>query len=95
MLKGYFVHIAIQRVEQRQNMPYAYQKATQWCQQEREFVRRAGFVMMAELAVHDSSDRGPGSPSPLTRAVFSPNVYAGRGILAVFPIAVVFFAFLK
>src|SRR5260370_20822233 len=33
--------------------PYAYQKAVQWCQQEREFVRRAGFVMMAELAVHD------------------------------------------
>jgi 3-methyladenine DNA glycosylase AlkD len=33
--------------------PYAYQKAIQWCAQEREFVRRAGFVMMAELAVHD------------------------------------------
>ncbi len=33
--------------------PYAYQKAVQWCQQEKEFVRRAGFVMMAELAVHD------------------------------------------
>jgi 3-methyladenine DNA glycosylase AlkD len=33
--------------------PYAYQKAVKWCQQEREFVRRAGFVMMAELAVHD------------------------------------------
>ncbi len=33
--------------------PYAYQKAIQWCQQEKEFVRRAGFVMMAELAVHD------------------------------------------
>jgi 3-methyladenine DNA glycosylase AlkD len=33
--------------------PQAYQKAVQWCQQEREFVRRAGFVMMAELAVHD------------------------------------------
>src|SRR5215469_17815649 len=32
---------------------YAYQKAVQWCQQEQEFVRRAGFVMMAELAVHD------------------------------------------
>jgi 3-methyladenine DNA glycosylase AlkD len=31
--------------------PYAYQKATQWCQQEREFVRRAGFVMMAELLI--------------------------------------------
>jgi 3-methyladenine DNA glycosylase AlkD len=33
--------------------PFAYQKAAQWCQQEKEFVRRAGFVMMAELAVHD------------------------------------------
>src|SRR6266849_9945545 len=33
--------------------PYAYQKATEWCQQEKEFVRSAGFVMMAELAVHD------------------------------------------
>ena len=33
--------------------PYAYQKAIEWCQQEKEFVRRAGFVMMAELAVHD------------------------------------------
>src|SRR3989441_1306319 len=33
--------------------PYAYQKTTHWCQQEKEFVRRAGFVMMAELAVHD------------------------------------------
>jgi len=33
--------------------PYAYRKAAQWCQQEKEFVRRAGFVMMAELAVHD------------------------------------------
>ena len=33
--------------------PYAYQKATAWCQQEKEFVRRAGFVLMAELAVHD------------------------------------------
>jgi 3-methyladenine DNA glycosylase AlkD len=34
--------------------PYAYQKAIEWCQQEKEFVRRAGFVMMAELAVHDN-----------------------------------------
>ena len=33
--------------------PYAYQKATEWCQREKEFVRRAGFVLMAELAVHD------------------------------------------
>ena len=33
--------------------PYAFQKAIEWCQQEPEFVRRAGFVLMAELAVHD------------------------------------------
>src|SRR5436305_14461188 len=26
--------------------PYAYEKDKGWCQQEREFVRRAGFVMM-------------------------------------------------
>jgi 3-methyladenine DNA glycosylase AlkD len=33
--------------------PYAFQKAVEWCHREPEFVRRAGFVMMAELAVHD------------------------------------------
>jgi 3-methyladenine DNA glycosylase AlkD len=32
---------------------YAYQKAMEWCHREQEFVRRAGFVLMAELAVHD------------------------------------------
>jgi 3-methyladenine DNA glycosylase AlkD len=33
--------------------PYAYQKVIEWCHREQEFARRAGFVMMAELAVHD------------------------------------------
>jgi 3-methyladenine DNA glycosylase AlkD len=33
--------------------PWAYRKAIEWSQQEKEFVRRAGFVMMACLAVHD------------------------------------------
>ncbi|MFH1386916.1 MAG: DNA alkylation repair protein, partial [bacterium] len=33
--------------------PYAYQKAKQWTKSNKEFVRRAGFVMMACLAVHD------------------------------------------
>ena len=33
--------------------PYAYEKTVAWCHREEEFVRRAGFVMMAELAVHD------------------------------------------
>ena len=37
--------------------PYAYQKAKEWCQREKEFVRRAGFVMMAALAVHDKRAR--------------------------------------
>lgn len=32
---------------------YAYEKAIEWCHREQEFVRRAAFVMMAELAVHD------------------------------------------
>lgn len=33
--------------------PYAYPKAKQWAKRKEEFVRRAGFVMMACLAVHD------------------------------------------
>ncbi|HZO76287.1 MAG TPA: DNA alkylation repair protein [Ktedonobacteraceae bacterium] len=35
--------------------PFAYHKACEWCHHEAEFVRRAGFVMMAELAVHDKT----------------------------------------
>ena len=33
--------------------PFAYQKTKQWARDKREFVRRAGFAMMACLAVHD------------------------------------------
>ena len=33
--------------------PFAYQKATEWSSREEEFVKRAGFVLMAVLAVHD------------------------------------------
>lgn len=33
--------------------PTAYAKALQWSQREEEFVRRAGFTLMAALAVHD------------------------------------------
>lgn len=32
---------------------FAYKKASEWCVDEREFVKRAGFVMMAALAVKD------------------------------------------
>jgi len=33
--------------------PYAYDLALSWARREEEFVRRAGFVMMVALAVHD------------------------------------------
>ena len=33
--------------------PFAYSKAMQWCGRKEEFVRRAGFSLMAMLAVHD------------------------------------------
>jgi 3-methyladenine DNA glycosylase AlkD len=32
---------------------FAYRKAHEWSRREEEFVKRAGFVMMASLAVHD------------------------------------------
>ncbi|HLL60527.1 MAG TPA: DNA alkylation repair protein [Candidatus Nitrosocosmicus sp.] len=33
--------------------PYAYKKAFEWAERNEEFVKRAGYVMMAVLAVHD------------------------------------------
>ena len=33
--------------------PFAVKKAIEWSRRDEEFVKRAGFVMMAELAVHD------------------------------------------
>lgn len=33
--------------------PFAYSKAAEWCKKKDEFVKRAGYVMMAVLAVHD------------------------------------------
>jgi 3-methyladenine DNA glycosylase AlkD len=33
--------------------PFAVAKAKEWCKREEEFVKRAGFVLIAELAVHD------------------------------------------
>jgi 3-methyladenine DNA glycosylase AlkD len=33
--------------------PFAHDRAVAWSSQKKEFVRRAGFVMMATLAVHD------------------------------------------
>ena len=33
--------------------PYAFDKAIEWSKSEKEFVKRAGFALMAELAMHD------------------------------------------
>jgi 3-methyladenine DNA glycosylase AlkD len=33
--------------------PYAYKKCHEWAADDREYVRRAGFAMMAGLAIHD------------------------------------------
>lgn len=32
---------------------FAYQKAMEWSKRDEEFVKRAGFVLMAKLALHD------------------------------------------
>ena len=37
--------------------PYAYQKAVDWSSREAEFVKRAGFALMAWLPVHDKKAR--------------------------------------
>jgi 3-methyladenine DNA glycosylase AlkD len=33
--------------------PFSYRKAVEWSSRKEEYVKRAGFVLMAELAVHD------------------------------------------
>jgi 3-methyladenine DNA glycosylase AlkD len=35
--------------------PWAWTKALEWSRREEEFVKRAGFVLMATLAVHDKA----------------------------------------
>jgi len=35
--------------------PYAYLKAAEWCEREEEFVKHAGFALMASLAFHDKN----------------------------------------
>jgi 3-methyladenine DNA glycosylase AlkD len=37
--------------------PYAYGKAVEWSARKEEFVKRAGFVLMATLSVHDKKPR--------------------------------------
>jgi 3-methyladenine DNA glycosylase AlkD len=35
--------------------PYAYDKAREWCTNEKEYVKRAGFTLITVLAVHDKN----------------------------------------
>ena len=39
--------------------PFAWKKARQWSASPREFVKRAGFALMASLVVHDKAAPGP------------------------------------
>lgn len=39
--------------------PFAWKKAVQWPASHREFVKRAGFALMASLVVHDKAAPGP------------------------------------
>jgi 3-methyladenine DNA glycosylase AlkD len=39
--------------------PHAWDKATEWSRREEEFVKRAGFSLMASLAVHDKGASDP------------------------------------
>jgi 3-methyladenine DNA glycosylase AlkD len=39
--------------------PFAWKKARQWSASSREFVKRAGFALMASLVVHDKAAPGP------------------------------------
>ena len=39
--------------------PFAWEKARQWSESPREFVKRAGFALMASLVVHDKAAPGP------------------------------------
>jgi 3-methyladenine DNA glycosylase AlkD len=47
--------------------PFAYEKAQEWTRREAEFVKRAGFAMVAMLAVHDK-----GAPDEPFIAFFPP-----------------------
>lgn len=59
--------------------PYAYEKAFEWAEREPEFEKRAGFSMMAYLAVHDKK------ASDATLAEFLPilekHAYDGRNFV--------------
>jgi 3-methyladenine DNA glycosylase AlkD len=39
--------------------PFAWEKSRQWSASPREFVKRAGFALMASLVVHDKASPGP------------------------------------
>lgn len=53
--------------------PLAYRKAVQWSRRKEEFVKRAGFVLMAYLAVHDkkAEDKMFAEFLPIIRSEFA------------------------
>lgn len=53
--------------------PFAFKKAIQWSKRKEEFVRRAGFALMAVLAVHDKKAKDADFE------IFFPSILAASG----------------
>ncbi len=63
--------------------PYAFEKALAWSSREEEFVKRAGFALMAALAVHDKKapdSRFEGFFDPIRREAGDPRNYVKKAV---------------
>ncbi len=63
---------------------FAYKKAVEWAARDEEFVRRAGFALMAALAVHDKE--APASLTVANRSSLHDNHAPDRQLELFFPI---------
>jgi 3-methyladenine DNA glycosylase AlkD len=63
--------------------PFAYEKAVAWSKRGEEFVKRAGYVLMAELAVHDKEapdDAFLGFFGPIERGSTDSRNFVKKGV---------------
>lgn len=63
--------------------PLAWQKAMEWSSREEEFVKRAGFVLMARLAVSDKKavdEKFAPFFGPIKREAFDNRIYVKKGV---------------
>ncbi len=59
--------------------PYAYSKAIEWAERETEFEKRAGFSLMAYLAVHDK--KAPDEKLAAFLPIIEKHAYDGRNFV--------------